>query len=1007
MLRPLVLGVSVGLALTACQPAPTTPPASVAPTTSAPVPAPAERTAILEASDLPEPIATPLAGDDLQVTVHRLKNGMTVFASVDREKPRFVGWIAVRAGSRHDPANSTGLAHYLEHMLFKGTDEYGTLDAAAEAPHVEAVRQLYAELRKQSDPAARTKIFADIDAHTQQMAKTAVPNEFDRMYSSMGIEGLNAFTSDEQTVYIADIPANRLTQWATVEAERFSDPVFRLFYPELEAVYEEKNLSLDEPEQRVSEVLMAALLPQHPYGSQTTIGTVEHLKTPAYQDMVDYFERWYVPNNMAIVLAGDVDVAKALPELEKTFGRLAPKALPDQLPGKVVPVKGRVAQKVVAEGEQSVTAAWLTVPSSHADEPALAVMDRLLDDAKVGLINTQLELTGRVPDAYSYATTLREAGYQVLGARARAGQSLDEVERALRDVVARLRAGEFTEADVDAAKLHQAVERKMALESTWARASEITDAFVQHRPWADIVAREKKLQAITRADVMRVAKTYLGDNFVVVHRVAGKADVPKIDKPKITPVPIDPARKSAFAAQLEARPVTPLQPQWAVEGKDYQHVALPAGPMIAVKNSRNDLFSLTYQLDRGRRKEPLLCYALDLLELAGAGDQSAEAFHKQVYALGAAIETSCDAEQSYITVSGPDAQMEKALALMDGWLARPNMQVEELEKLRANTVSRRRDDLAEDWKLASALDGFAKYERRSSWLQHPNNRALAKAKIEGLRNLVSDLLDHQHRTLYFGPRSPDAVARLVARGKRHRKVGAVQTRIYRRTGGPRIFFLHKEGAKANVRFVLPQPALARPLRPAAELYSQYLSGNMSALVFQEIRESRGLAYSASATYDAGDRRRDQSGMLGFLSTQADKTPVAIETFLGLLRDSEVQPDRLAATKVAVDQTYRAMRVSPRYLGWWVLGWDERGEAADPRPWEWESMGKLDVAELGKFAARFAKAPVIIAVVGDRSRVDLNALRKIAPVQELKAEQLFSYGEFPSVDAEEASATPTP
>ncbi|HET6585105.1 MAG TPA: insulinase family protein [Nannocystaceae bacterium] len=969
--------------------------------------APVDRDAVIAASDLPRTFAKPLAGDPMEVTIHRLSNGMTVYISTDRQKPRFTAWIAVRAGSRHDPATSTGLAHYLEHMLFKGSDEYGTLDAKAEAPHVERVRQLYADLRKTDDADARAKILKDIDDETQQIAKTAVPNEYDRMFSAMGVEGTNAFTSDEQTVYVGDIPANRLEAWATVEAERFADPVFRLFFPELEAVYEEKNLSLDRPQTRVSEALMLALMPKHPYGNQTTIGSVEHLKTPAYQDMSDFFDRWYVPNNMAIILAGDIDAATALPVLEEKFARLEPKALPKDLPGEIVPVPGKVVREVTAEGEESVTLAWLTVPSAHADEPVLAVMDRMLDDARVGLINTELELTQKVPEAGSYSSTQREAGYFVLRGRAKSGQKPEEVEALLLDVVAKLKAGDFTDADVEAAKLQETVRRKLQLEFPWARASEMMDAFTTHREWSDMVERDAKFQEVTRQDLVRVANQYLKDDRVVVYRRKGKVETPKIPKPTITPVKIDPSRKSAFGKKIEAMPARTLEPQWAVEGEHYSHGKLPAGDLIAAKNERNDLFSLSYQFKRGYRKEPLLCFALELLELSGAGDQDAEAFQKRVYALGTTIETSCDAEYSSIQISGPDAQLEPALALMDEWLAAPSFADDDVKRLHENTVSKRRDQLEEDYSLSSALDGFAKYERRSSWLSQPSNKALAKAKPKALRKLMTSLLDHEHRTMYFGPRAADDVAKVVPRGKKHRRVGDVQVRVYRKAEGPRFFFLHKDGAKANVRFVIPQPPLAREARPTADLYSEYLSGSMSALVFQEIRESRGLAYSAFSTYDTGDRPKDASGLLGFMSTQADKTPVAVDTFLGLLRATDVQTDRLAIAKTAVDQEYRATRLDPRWITYWVASWDDRGEASDPRPWEWQTMAKLGETDLEGFAKRFADAPVIIAIVGDRSRVGMEALAKIAPVQELQAADLFSYGPFPEMPTSADPAAPRP
>lgn len=994
--RPALRGTLIALlGLVACQrPRGTEVPGATTPAVVAPADDSAARAAILAASDLPDVQATPRADDPMDVTIHRLGNGMTVYISPERQAPRFTAWIAVRAGSRHDPPNSTGLAHYLEHMLFKGSDELGTIDGEAEGVHVAKVRDLYVKLREAKDPAARKALFAEIDAQTQAMAKYAIPNEFDRVMALMGAEGVNAYTSNDETVYMGDVPANRLAAWAALEAEQFHDPVFRLFYPELEAVYEEKNLALDDPDDRVWETMARALMPKHPYGNQTTIGTVEHLKTPAYQDMVEFHARWYAPNNMAIVLSGDVDPATAIPVLEAAFGTAPPRPLTPPHPGEIVPLRGRTEHVVLAEGEEAVTIAWLTVPEAHADQAALAVMDRVLDDAKVGLINTELELTQKLLGAGSFAVPMREAGYVGMQGTAKDGQTPAEVEALLMGVVAKLRKGEFTDADVEAAKLHHAVERKLRLEFPVVRAAEMTSAFVGHRQWADVLAREQAFAAVTRADVIRVAERYLGEDRVVVIRRDGKPEIPKIEKPEITPVPIDPGRSSAFARRIAEMPAAPLEPQWAVEGTHYVRRELPAGDLLTASNTRNDLFSLTYRFERGFRKAPLLCYALDLLELSGAGALDVDAFQKQIYAKGASIETGCDAETTTVNVSGPDAQMEAVLALMDQWFASPRFEAQTLARLYDNTLSERSDGMQEDWRLVSALDGFAKYDRRSAWLQAPSNRALAKARRKGLRALVSELFGYEHRTLYYGPRTAEAVAPIVARGRDHRPTGDAQTRVWRKVAAPQIFFLHKDGAKATVRFVLPDGAAPRDDRPAAELYSEYLSGNMSALVFQEIRESRGLAYSASSYLDTGDRPRDAAGLLGFVSTQAEKLPVAIETFLSLLRGGDVQAARLEQSKAAVEQRYRANRIDPRAVSAWVVSWDDLGEASDPRSWQRERIAATTEADLEVLAKRFGALPVIIAVVGDRTRIDFAALAKIAPVREVTAADLFSYGPFP-------------
>jgi predicted Zn-dependent peptidase len=995
----LALAVASGCQLRASTPPPDAEPAP-APTVGKKPAAEPSRDAVLAASDLPATLTEPLPDDPMGVTVHRLSNGLTVYISTDRQKPRFSAWIGVRAGSRMDPPDSTGLAHYLEHMLFKGTDEYGTLDAKEEAPHIERVRVLYGELRQTLDEAARKRILAEIDVQTQAMAKVAIPNEHSRMYGAMGIEGVNAFTSFEQTVYIGDVPSNRLEAWATVEGERFTDPVFRLFFPELEAVYEEKNLSIDNPFRQVNEALYAGLYPKHPYGTQTTIGAVEHLKNPAYQDMVEFYTRWYVPNNMAVALAGDIDPATALPILEAKLGQLRPKPLSEPHAGQLPPLSGRVAREVRADGEEGVTLAWHTVPASHADVVALEVMDRVLDDAKVGLLNTRLELTQKVPAAGSFLSTLREAGAFAVRADAREGQSLEELEALLREVVAALRNGEITEEDVTAVKLRETVRIKRGLESPGMRTSQMMSAFIEHREWKDVVDHDRRYQQVTRADVIRVAKKYLGDHYVVVTKRKGRPEIPKLDKPTITPVEIDATRKSAFSKAVEAMPVAPLSPEWVKEGQHYVRRRLPAGDLIAAKNDRNDLFSLTYSQERGYRKAPYLCYALALLELSGAGDDDAEALQKQLYALGTTVDTSCNAETSAVTLEGLDSQLEPSLAILDRWLASPRFDADVLARLHTDTVSERRDGMEKDFVLTSALQDYATLGPRSGWLRQPSNKKLGKAKPAQLLRLIKGFLNHEHRTLYFGPRDADAVAQVVPRGKQHRKVGDTEVRRYEQVARPTIYFLHKDGAKANVRFTLPRGPLPREQRPTARLLSEYLSGNMSALVFQEIRESRGLAYSASSSYSVGQRPVDESSLMGFMSTQADKTPEAVRTFLELMRSGELQPERLVDAKAGIDQEFRATRIDPRWINRWVVGWDERGEKEDPRPWEWAAIQALELDGMEAFAKGFIDAPVIIVVVGDRERVGLEELQKIGPLREVQAADLFGYGAFPPVPRSE-------
>ena len=973
------------LAAPACKPAVTTPP---------PQPTTTPTQDILANSDLPPLLTAPLPGDGLGVTIHRLKNGLTVYISTDRQKPRVAAWVAVRTGSRNDPPTSTGLAHYLEHMLFKGTDELGTLDFAKEKPHLDKVAELYKNLRATEDPEKRKAIFAELDAANQAISKLAVPNEMDRLYTTLGIEGINAFTSDDMTVYIGDLPTNRLEAWATLEAERFKDPSYRLFFTELESVYEEKNLSLDSPDGRASEAMMKQLFPTHPYGTQTTIGSIEHLKSPAYQDMIDYFHRWYAPNNMAILLAGDIDAATALPVLEKTLGAWEPRALEKPTPATATKITTRVASEVVGEGEQAVSLGWSTVPYTHPDEPVLTVMHWLLDNGTSGLFNAELELTQKVPDAAAYGYSILESGIFIARATAREGQPLEEVEKLLLDVVNKLKTGEFTQADIDAIVLANDIQRKIQQESNDGRVSKMMESFIFRQSWPKMLERDERLRKVTREDVMRVAKEYLGDGFSVVYRRAGKPTVAKIDKPTITPIEVDPARKSKFGAAIEAMKAPELSPEWLVEGTHYTRHALPAGDLIAVKNQRNDLFQLVYSFERGHKRERMLCHALNALEQSGAGDQSAEAFKKQLFALGSSISTFCYDESSGIRVTGIDANMEKTLVLLDTWFRQPKIDPDTLAKLGDNVLSTRKDGMEDPDNLWGVLGDFAQHDRDAASLHEATNKQITGAKVGPLTKLITGALDHQHRTMYYGPRPGPDAAKLVALGKDHKKVPRRAPITYRKPRSPTIYFVHREVAKSYVSVSVPLGPGERAKKPTAELLNTYLNGGMNALLFQEMREARGLVYFSYGAVNRGRYPDDPWAMTGGMGTQVDKTPDALATFLDLVRTKPLDAGRIAIARTSLDQEYRSSRIDPRWSAYWISSWDDAGEPTDPRPWYWEQVKALKDDDLRAFAGSFADKPVVVAIIGDRTRVNLDALKKLGTVIELTADKLFSYGAFP-------------
>lgn len=939
----------------------------------------------------PALLAEPIPGDPLRVTIDRLANGLTVYISPDHSQPRVEAWVVIRAGGRHDPGTSTGLAHYLEHMMFKGTDRLGTINFEAEQTSIAAVRDLYKQL-SQAPSERRSGILREIDRQTQAMAAYAIPNEFDRLYAGLGILDLNAYTSQEETAYSADVPASRLDTWAQVEGQRFVHPVFRLFLPELEAVYEEKNISLDDPDERVYDAMMAGLFPAHPYGTQTIIGHAKHLKTPAYGDMEAFFHRYYVPNNAAIMLAGDVDRTQIIPVLEQAFRAWQPKPLASEVTASLRGPDGRRETSLVAEGEQSVTLAWRTVPVGHPDELALVALDRLVDHRSRGLLHDKLLLPQRLPDASSSSELLCEGGYWSLQGIARDGQTLAEVEELLLEVVRDLQQGTFSAADLDAVLLHAQIDHKLALESRASRVAHMTAAYATGQEWSDYHNRLARFAELTPADIQRVAQRYLGQDVVVVLRREGVHRPPVLPKPKITAVAIDPSRESAFAQAIKSTPHTPKAPQLVTLGREVHKRPNTESLLLATRNRQSDLFSLTYQFEHGLVSDPLMCHALDLLERSGAGDDGPVSLQKQLHALGSSIKTECGVQEMRIIVNGIDHNLEPTLDLLRRWLQHPKFDDATLQALVANTLSQRRDEQAAPESVARALAAYAQLGDFNYYRLQASDEQLRTASGQQLRALIAGIAHLPHTKLYFGPRDLGALA--LELGERSQTDTPTQVRRYRNVTRPTLFFVDKPMAQATIEVLLPAGPLTIDEEPQALALQHLLGNDSSGVVFQELRESRGLAYSAYASFELPRRPGDEAALYAHVGTQAEKTITALQLVLEILKAPPL-PSRFDNTRTSLLEEYLTAATSPRDIPYWFHRWQMRGYDGDPRAIQMSAIETLTLAELQTFAKKIVDTPPIISILGDRKRIDFDGLRRALPnleIVELKPAQLFRYAD---------------
>lgn len=940
-------------------------------------------------------VNTPNPKDDMAVSIYQLDNGLTVYLTENHDTPRFYAEIAVRAGSKQDPAESTGLAHYLEHLLFKGTESLGTLDYPKEKEHIEKIEALYQQHFNETDPEKRKALYAEINAESVKAAEFAVPNEMDRIYKAMGGSMVNAHTWNEETVYKVELPANRLAQWAALESERFAHPVFRLFQTELETVYEEMNRALDNKDRIIRNAVEAQLYKNHPYGQQPTLGKVEHLKNPSLENIGKFFRTYYVPNNMAIFISGDINKEKTMTIIDQAFSSWKSAEIPPAKTWEEAPLQGREEVVKTYQGEEFVLLAFRTASNKSPDYEALTLIDMILDNSAAGLINLNLNQQQRVRQAGSNPALYNDYGAQYLWGIPKEGQTLAEVEKLLLDQLEIIKQGEFEDWLVPAIINDFKKNTKAGLESDPARVDDMRSSWIEFSDWDHHVDRFERLEKVTKADIVRVANLYFGANYVAGLRKDAPHEVPNIEKPTLATIAIDPQRMSKFAMDLMQMPVEPIEPAYINRDKDLSITEpAPGVRLYYVPNPMNDLFSFSIEIPVGTRSDKSLNLAAALYDKSGTKEFSPEDLQKEWYKLGTNISIGSGDKESSIGISGLDENFDGSLKLLQSLIRTPQAPPEALDELKAITLAQREDAQKQVEGLSAALTQYARYGAESDFLTRMTNAEIEEATADQLFASAQSLLDYPQDITYIGSlpleKVTDAVRGFYAARKKVKEAPKVAERTVRTPDGTEILFVQKEAAQAQIRLEFGSGYFSEGLSPSIELYNNYFAGGMAGIVFQELREARALAYSAGARYIEGGEPDEQNIMVGVIGSQADKTVEAVKAFIDLLDNLPASDERFETTREALLNRYRTGKIGFRGIAGAVQAWEKLGLQGDPRANDFKSIQAGSLANLLAFHQNIITGrPKIISVVGDGAKIGLDKLAEIAPVKTVTVEDIFS------------------
>ncbi len=937
-----------------------------------------------------------VTNDPTNARFYTLKNGLTVILSPTNKEPRIQCYVAVRAGSKTDPATNTGLAHYLEHMLFKGTDKYGSLDWDKEKVELEKIDALYEKYNQTKDPAQRKEIYKEIDRVSGIASKYAIANEYDKMLSAMGAQGTNAFTSFEQTVYTDDVPANALDKYIAVQAERFRNPVLRLFHTELEAVYEEKNRSLDSDGSLVFETLLSNVFKKHNYGQQTTIGTVEHLKNPSLKEIRKYFNTYYVPNNMAVILSGDFNPDTAIAKIDKAFSYMKYKEVPQYTFEKEDPITTPIIKEVVGPDAESVTMAY-RLPSTQEKDALLAnLIGSILTNGKAGLIDLNLVKKQKLLRAGAFPYLLVDYGLLYISAAPSQGQSLDEVRKLIVNEIDNLKKGNFDDDLLPSIVNNFKKDAIQEAETYGGRANLLMQAFTGKIDWRDQVAYVNDIQKITKADVVAFANKYLGDNYVAVYKKKGeRTNVEKIEKPAITPVETNADKQSAFVKMINDMPSTPVEPLFLDYNKDIQKSKLGKAEVLAVQNKDNDLFRLSFRYKIGTFNDLKMGLAAQYIQFLGTDKKSAEQISKEFYKIASSFKVSTGEDYTYVNIEGLQENFAAAVALYEDLVSHVKLDEEALKSLKARMAKYRTDVKANRNQIMQALTSYALYGAKNKYNHVLSNAELEATSAAELVDRLKKLNDVEQTIIYYGPASISELTKQL--GKLHKvpakfaKVPQAQQFKQETQTKNTVLFTDYEMVQAETRWVRNTDTYNPAETTTIRVFNNYFGGSMGSLVFQTIRESKALAYSTYGFYKIPTKKEDKYYMLSYVGAQADKFQEAVAAMNELLTTMPELPANFELAKEQLRKDIQTERITQDDIIYDYLNAQRLGLKEDIRKSVYQNVDKITFKDIQAFHDKYlSKKPYTYVILASEKKLPQAELQKIGEFKKVSLEELFGF-----------------
>ncbi|MFY0674340.1 MAG: insulinase family protein [Bacteroidia bacterium] len=932
-----------------------------------------------------------------QIERYTLDNGLTVILNYDEHQNGVFGAVGVKVGSKNDPDDATGMAHYQEHMLFKGTSQLGTIDHTSEKIYIDSIFLMYDELGNTKDEVERTRIQKTINRLSVKANEYAVPNEFSNLIKTIGGTALNAFTSPDMTVYHNSFPANQMEKWLELYSHRFIDPVFRGFQSELEVVYEEYNMNADNFAFNLFQEFQKNFFKEHPYGSKTTIGTVEHLKNPSLTKMYEFFETYYVANNMILVLSGNFNVENSKKLIENKFGRLKTGGVPEFNPPKEKPFVGRVKIEKKLSPIKIGAMGFRTVPQGHEDEYKLKIVNNLLNNSSGSGMLDELMLNNELLAAQVQNLPLHDEGATfMLFVPKIVGQKLEEAEQLVLEQIKKVHNGQFEDWMLESAKNSIYMEEQMKLESKTQIALDLINAEMLGLNLFEVFNASERIMALSKEEVVETAKKYYGKDYLAFYSKQNLSPgKEKVSKPNFEPVVPNGDAVSDYANSFKKINSDSAIIDLVNFEEDLKMIALTgSNKLYCTQNPKNDIFSMRIEYGVGSETFPMLEYAGMVMDLAGTESMSSSRLRDTFNYFNCSYSFGVSENKCWISLTGLERNLRELMPVLNELLTKPALESKDLKTIIQAEKTTRRLEKTEADALADALFEYMRYGNESSYLTRLSMKELKKLEPQTLISAYKKVLDYEATIHFVGTPDPQYIQELALEFIPLNEVPKISDSEAFKTASSfdknTIYFVSKKNARQSKVFItMNEFPYQKEIKPSLNAFNLYFGGDFSGLVLQEIREYRSLAYSAGAYCYTPNQMHRPSGFVGFVGTQADKTNEAIDVYYDLIKNMPNKAERLDMVQDYLINKLQNDQPSFRSLSKTVDSWKAMEIYEDPRQELLMQYQGLTFSDITEFYGEFIQNNTLaIAICGDPREIDLESLELYGEVVILKSKDIL-------------------